>query len=76
MNRVAEQTLKVALSLVAAAVLFQWTWRLIEPLMPVFVVLVALRDSFGSYGHDDRTGESTGICMPSDRCCGINNLVD
>ncbi len=42
MTNLGQQALRLALSLVAAALLLQWTWQLVKPLLPLFVVAVVI----------------------------------
>ena len=42
MAKLGEQALKLALTLVAAALLLQWSWQLVKPLLPVFVVALII----------------------------------
>jgi|GEM_PF-5522275 len=42
MNQLGQQALKLTLSLVAAALLLQWTWQLVKPLLPLFVLAAVI----------------------------------
>ncbi len=42
MHQIGQQVLKLALSLVAAALLLQWTWQLVKPLLPLFVIAIVI----------------------------------